>query len=133
MAFLRGNTDQRRDHIKMNFDYFQIQKWKLQTVRLEKVDEKHRVICLVLMCPSWVMGLKLLNKVYILQFWADLNKKPNSVKLYIHLKVLITLFQKKVWFIGVWATVHEILAIKISKKMLTQQKYLLKVPFSESV
>ena len=81
MAFLRGNTDQRRDHIKMNFDYFQIQKWKLQTVRLEKVDEKHRVICLVLMCPSWVMGLKLLNKVYILQFWADLNKKPNSVKL----------------------------------------------------
>ena len=32
-----------------------------------------------------------------------------------HLKVLITLFQKMVWFIGVRATVHEILAIKISK------------------
>ena len=24
----------------MNFDYFQIQKWMLQTVRVEKVDEK---------------------------------------------------------------------------------------------
>ena len=39
-----------------------------------------------------------------------------------HLKVLNTLFQKKIWFIGVWATVHDILAIKILKKMLTQQK-----------
>ena len=29
---------------------------------------------------------------------------------------LITLFQKMIWFIGVWATVHDILAIKISKK-----------------
>ena len=26
--------------MKMNFDYFQIQKWMLQTVRVEKVDEK---------------------------------------------------------------------------------------------
>ena len=43
---------------------------------------------------------------------------------YMHLKVLITLFQKMLWFIGVWATVHEILAIEISKKMLTQQKFL---------
>ena len=27
------------------------------------------------------------------------------------------------WFIGVWVTVHEILAIKISEKKLTQQKF----------
>ena len=32
--------DQTEDHIKMNFDYFQIKKWMLQTVRAEKVDEK---------------------------------------------------------------------------------------------
>ena len=38
---------------------------------------------------------------------------------YMHLKGLITLFQKMLWFIGVWATVHEKLTIKISKKMLT--------------
>ena len=40
-----------------------------------------------------------------------------------HLKVLFRLFQKMVWFIGVQATVYKILAIKISEKMLTQQKF----------
>ena len=28
-----------------------------------------------------------------------------------------------IWFIGVWSTVHKILAIKISKNRLTQQKF----------
>ena len=32
---------------------------------------------------------------------------------YMYLKVLITIFQKMLWYIGVWATIHEILAIKI--------------------
>ena len=32
------------------------------------------------------------------------------------LKVFITVFQKIIYLIGVWATVHEILAIKISEK-----------------
>ena len=41
---------------------------------------------------------------------------------YMHLNVLITLFQKMIWFIGVRATVNEILTIEMSKKMLTQQK-----------
>ena len=40
-----------------------------------------------------------------------------------HLIVLITLFQKMLWFIGVRATIHEILAIKISRQMLTHQKF----------
>ena len=31
--------DQMGDHIKINFEYFQIQKWMLQTVRAEKGDE----------------------------------------------------------------------------------------------
>ena len=98
----------------------------LQTVRVEKVDEKIGVICLVSMFPSWVMVCKLSKKVNFLQFCADLSKKSKSVEaIYIYvLKVLITLFQKMLWFIGVWATVHEILAIKISKKMLNQQKFL---------
>ena len=72
--------DQRGDHIKINFDYFQIQKWMLQTVRAEKVDEKNGVICLVSMFPSWVMVLKLSKKVHFLQFCADLSKKSKSVK-----------------------------------------------------
>ena len=33
----------------------------LQTVRVEKVDEKNEVICLVSMFPSWVMVCKLLQ------------------------------------------------------------------------
>ena len=41
--------DQREDHMKMNFGYFEIQKSMLQTVRAEKVDEKIGVICLVSM------------------------------------------------------------------------------------
>ena len=33
--------------MKMNLDYFKIQKWILQTDKAEKVDEKNGVICLV--------------------------------------------------------------------------------------
>ena len=51
--------DQSGDHMKMNFDYLEIQKWMLQTVRVEKVDWKNGVICLVSMFPFWVMVLKL--------------------------------------------------------------------------
>ena len=39
---------------------------------------------------------------------------------YMHLKVLIRLFQKMIWFIGVWATANETLAIKASKKILNR-------------
>ena len=72
--------DQRGDHMKMNFEYFQIQKWILQTVRSEKVDEKNRVICLVSMFPCWVMVLKLSRTEHFLQFCADLSNKSKSVK-----------------------------------------------------
>ena len=72
--------DQKGDHMKMNFEYFQIQKWILQTVRSEKVDEKNGVICLVSMFSSWVMVLKLSKKYIFSQFCADLCKKSKSVK-----------------------------------------------------
>ena len=72
--------DQRGDHIKINFDYFQIKKWMLQTVRAEKVDEKIGVICLVSMLPTWVMVCKLSKKVHILQLCADLSEKSKSVE-----------------------------------------------------
>ena len=32
--------DQSEDRMKMNFEYFQIQKWMLQTERAEKISEK---------------------------------------------------------------------------------------------
>ena len=66
------------------------------------------------------MVLKLSKKVHFLQFSVDFRKKPKSVKaIYIlFLKLLITLLQKMIWF----NTFHEILAIKIFKKMPTLQK-----------
>ena len=95
------------------------------TNRVEKVDEKNEVICLVFKFPFWVVALNLSRKVNFSPFCADFSKKPKSVKaIYIfHLKVLTTFFQKMIWFIRVWATLYEILAIKISKNMLTQQKF----------
>ena len=38
--------DQRREHMKIDFECFRIQKPMIQTVRAEKVDEKSGVICL---------------------------------------------------------------------------------------
>ena len=66
--------------MKMNFDYFQIQKWMLQTVRTEKVDEKNGIIFLVFMFPSWIMVRKLSKKMHFLQLCADLSKKSKSIK-----------------------------------------------------
>ena len=72
--------DQRQDHMKMNFDHFQIQKWMLQTVRPEKVDENNGVICLVSMFTSWIMVCKLSKKVHFFWFCANLSKKSKTIK-----------------------------------------------------
>ena len=65
------------------------------------------------------------KKGCFLQFCADLSRNLSLLKQFanILLKVLITLFQKILWFAGVCATVQEKLTIKLSKKMLTQQKF----------
>ena len=52
----------------------------LQTIRTEKVDRENGVICVVFKFPSWVVVLKLSNKVQSLQFCADLSKKSKCVK-----------------------------------------------------
>ena len=117
---LRSFADQngpKGDHMKMNFDYFQIQKWILRIARVEKVDEKNEVIYLF---PCFLPELWLLNELkkcilcnFVLNSAISLSLlKPFT---YMHLKVLIPLFYKMIWFIELWATVHEILAIKISK------------------
>ena len=116
--------DQRGDHMKMNFDYFQIQKWMLQTVRAEKVDEKMGSFAQFPCFLSDLWSLNCLKKCIFCNFVLTSARNLSLLKqfTYMHLKVLITLFQKMVWFIGVWA-VHEILVIKISKSMLIQQKF----------
>ena len=64
----------------MNLIYFQIQKWMLQIVRAEKVDEINGIVFLVSMFPSWVMVCKLSKKVHFLQFCSALSRKFKSVK-----------------------------------------------------
>ena len=110
--------DQRGDHMKMNFEYFQIQKWILQTVRSEKVDEKNGVICLVSMFPSWVMVLKLSKKVHFLQFCADLSKKSKSIKaiyIYASERSRVKHFQEMVLFIVLRLTILEILVFEVEE------------------
>ena len=60
--------------MELNFDLFQIQKWVLQTVRAEKLDEKNGVIFLASTFPFWVMVPKLSKKVHFLRFCAGLGK-----------------------------------------------------------
>ena len=64
----------------MNLKYFQIHKWMSQADRAEKVDQKHGVICVVFMFPSWVMILKLLKKVHFFNFVLTSAKKSKYVK-----------------------------------------------------
>ena len=63
----------------MNFENFQIQKWMLHTVRVEKADGKNGVIWLSSMFPFWVVVLKLSKKLHFLQFCADLSTISESV------------------------------------------------------
>ena len=46
----------------------------------EKVDEKNGVICLSVKFRSSVIDVKLSKKAYFVQFTAEFNKKPESVK-----------------------------------------------------
>ena len=66
--------------MKMIFEYFQIQKWMLQKVRVKKIDEKNGVFCLAFMFSSWVMVFESSRKMHFLQFFADLSRKTKSVK-----------------------------------------------------
>ena len=71
------------------------------------------------------MVLKLSKKVHFLQFFADHSQKPESDKaIYIYESETsyYSLSENDMVYRGL-STVHEILAIKISKTMLTQQKF----------
>ena len=97
------------------------------TNRAEKVDWKNGTICLVSMFPSWVMVLKLSKKVHFFCNFVLTSARNLSLLgqfTYMLLKVLIILLQKVLRFIGVWATIYEILAIKTLKKMQKCHKIL---------
>ena len=83
--------------MKMNFEYFQIQKWMLQTVRAEKVDEKNGVMCLVFMFPFRVMVFKLSKKVHFCNLELTSVRNRSLLKqLHIYIwKVSLRTFRKR--------------------------------------
>ena len=122
-GILQTRMDQRGNHMKINFDYFQIQKWMLQKVSRKirwKMGSFVKFSCFL----SELWSLNCQKKDIFCSFMQTWAKNLRQLKLFIYMlvKVLISFFEEMIWFIGDWATVHEI-AIKISKKMLTQQKF----------
>ena len=107
--------------MKMNFEYFQIQKWVLQRVRSEKVEEKNWAISLVSMFPFWVKVLKLSKKVRFCKFVLTSVKNLCLLKhfTYMHLEGLATHFQKMVLFIMLWLTILKILVFEIEVRKIT--------------
>ena len=98
------------------FWHFQIQKWISLTVWAQKVV-KNEVICLVVFFPSWSLNCQK-SCIFFCKFRLNSAWNVNLLKqfIYIYLKELIMLFQKIAYFIGFWATAHEILRNKISEK-----------------
>ena len=114
---LETRMDQRGDHMKTNFDYFQIQKWMPQTIRAEKIDGKNWVICLVSIFPSRVMVLNCLKKCNIFNFVLTSARNLSILKqfTYIHLKGLVEHFQEMVFFIILWFTDLDILGFEVKE------------------
>ena len=115
-VFYRPEWTKGGDYMKMNFDYFQIPKWMLQTER-KKVDGKNGVICLVSMILFCIMVLKLSIKMHFCNF--VLNPARNLSLLmqftYVHLKDLVMHFQKMALFILLWLNVSEILGFEVKE------------------
>ena len=93
--------------------------------RAEKVEEKMGLFVYFPCLLRELWSLNCQKKCIFCNFVQTSARNLSLLKqfAYMDLKVLITVFQKMMWFIGVWATVHEILAIKTSKMMLTQQRF----------
>ena len=96
----------------MNFKYFQIQKWILQTCSTEKVDETNGLIYVVFMFVSWFIILKL-SKKCIFPILCRPEPKNMYIKMYMHLNGLVRCFQKMVLFIMLWLNVFKILVFEI--------------------
>ena len=85
------------------------------TNKLEKVDQKNGVICLVSMLSSWVMVLKLSKKWLFCNFMLTSARNLSWLKqfTYMHLKGLVTHFQKLMLFIMLWLTVSVVWVFEV--------------------
>ena len=111
---LRNFTDQdgqKGESHENEFWVFQIQKRMLPTNRAEKVDEKNGVIYLVFMFPLWVVKLFKRVKFFFPNFVRTSARNLSLLFICIW-NLSLHCFKKMIWFIGVWATIHEIWMIK---------------------
>ena len=78
------------------------------------------------MFPSQVMVLELSKKVYFLQFCGDISKKSESKQIYIYASESSHDTHSENGMVCRSLTaIYELLVIKISKEMLTQQKLII--------
>ena len=117
-GILQTRTDERKGRPHEN-EFWQFSNTKMNiTNRAQKADEKKWGHLPNFLFPSWVMVLKLARREHFCKFVLTSARNLNLLKQFIsiHLKDLIMLFQKIVFFIEFWATIHKILKNKISKK-----------------
>ena len=98
-SILQTRMGQRWDHMKINFHYFQIQ--KCYTVRAEKVDEKMGSYVQFPCSLPKLWSLNCLKMCIFCNFvlTSARNLSPLKQFTYMHLKGLVTQFQKMVLFI----------------------------------
>ena len=113
------------DPIILNFEGLETQNQNKPMGRVQRVEEKNRVICLFIMFNPGVMVIKMSKTADFFDLLLMIAKKKNSQfgqNIYVHLKDHIEFFQNISWLIGFRVTVAEILRVGISKYCLDNKK-----------
>ena len=58
-GFYRPEHNAKGDHMELNFQVLEMQKWTTSTNRVERVYEKSGIIGVVIMFTPWVMVIKM--------------------------------------------------------------------------
>ena len=125
--FTNQNIMHSGDPIILNFEGLEIQNESKSMGRVQRVEEKNRVICLFIMFNPGVMVIKMSKTAdfFDLLLMIAKKKKKNSQfgqNIYMHLKDHIEFFQNISWLIGFRVIVAEILRVGISKYCLDNKK-----------
>ena len=113
MYFTNQNILHSGDPVILNFEGLEIQNENKPMGRVQRAEEKNRVICLFVMFNPGVMVIKMSKKKKNSQFGQNI---------YVHLKDRIEFFQNILWLIGFRVTVAEILRVGISKNCLDNKQ-----------
>ena len=116
VSFTDQNIKQKGDLIELNFESLEIQKWNVQRYRVQKVDEKDRVICLVIIFTQKISQLHLnaLPKLWLIFCCCQqkIQKKSHALhfnnhnsgsehNFYHFLNILIPFFSSTLWALSV--------------------------------